>query len=62
MRVNQGTSTDTNIQLFDQPEFTPFRSLYGFYEVRGMKAEMTIGATSGVTGAGLYAGIAPNLL
>ncbi len=27
-----------------------------------MKAEMTIGATSGVTGAGLYAGIAPNLL
>ncbi len=37
-------------------------ALYGFYEVRGMKAEMTCADSSRVTGAGLYAGMAPNLV
>jgi len=36
--------------------------LYGFYEVRGMKAEMSCADTSRVTGAGLYAGMAPGLV
>ena len=35
--------------------------LYGFYEVRGMKAEMTCADTSRVTGSGLFAGMAPDL-
>lgn len=47
--------------LFDQPEFVPFLALYGFYEVRGMKAEMTCADTARVSGAGLYAGMAPGL-
>jgi len=36
--------------------------LYGFYEVRGMKAEMTVSALANASGAGLYAGIAPGLI
>ena len=36
-------------------------NLYGFYEVRGMKAEMTCADTARVTGSGLYAGMAPGL-
>jgi len=51
----------TNIALTDQPEFVPFIPLYGFYEVRGMKAEMSCADTARITGAGLYAGMAPGL-
>ena len=61
MRVNGTSSSINNIQLFDQAEFAPFRNLYGFYEVKGMKAEMSVSALSGASGAGLYAGIAPAL-
>jgi len=49
------------VVLQDQPEFVPFIPLYGFYEVRGMKAEMTCSDTARVSGAGLYAGMAPGL-
>jgi len=49
------------VALFDQPEFVPFKPLYGFYEVRGMKAEMTVKTTGNVIGAGLYAGMANGL-
>jgi len=59
MRVNTTVSIANNIQVYDQPEFMPFVALYGFYEVVGMKAEMSIAALSGASGAGLYAGIAP---
>lgn len=59
---NDGTvSTIINVRLFDQPEFVPFRDLYGFYEVRGMKAEMSCADRAPITGAGLYAGMAPGL-
>ena len=61
MRVNGTTSQPNNIQLFDQREFVPFLPLYGFYECRGMKAEMTVSALAGASGAGLYAGVAPGL-
>jgi len=61
MRADGATSTATNIQLADQPEFIPFLPLYGFYEVRGMKAEMSCADTARITGAGLYAGMAPGL-
>ena len=47
--------------LFTQPEFLPFKELYGFYEVRGMKMEATVSATSRVVGCGLFAGSAPGL-
>jgi len=40
----------------------PFRDLYGFYEVKGMKMEMSCADTARVTGAGIYSGIAPGLL
>jgi len=62
MRVNGFGSSINNIQLYDQAEFAPFRNLYGFYEVKGMKAEMSVSALSGASGAGLYAGIAPALV
>jgi len=61
MRVNGSSSTLFNEQLYDQPEFQPFLPLYGFYEVRGMKAEMTVTALSNSSGAGLYAGICPGV-
>jgi len=35
--------------------------LYGFYEVVGMKAELTCSPTL-VTGAGIYAGMAPGFV
>ena len=60
MRVNTTVSIPNNIQVYDQPEFVPFLALYGFYEVVGMKAEMSVSAISGASGAGLYAGIAPS--
>jgi len=44
--------------LGDQQEFIPFLNLYAFYEVIGMKAELTT-APNFVTGAGIYAGMAP---
>lgn len=61
MRQDGSASTARNIMLYDQPEFVPFLALYGFYEVRGMKAEMTCADTARVTGSGLYAGLAPGL-
>lgn len=61
MRQDIASSDDRNFVPGDQPEFIPFIPLYGFYEVRGMKAEMTVSDTSRVTGCGLYAGIAPGL-
>lgn len=62
MRQDLSTSSLTNVVLADQPEFLPFIPLYGFYEVRGMKAEMTCADTARVSGAGLYAGMAPGLV
>ena len=56
------TSSATVTTVFDQPEFVPFKSLYGFYEVKGMKMEMTCADTARVTGSGIYAGIAPGLV
>lgn len=47
--------------LGDQAEFVPFLPLYGSYEVKGMKAEMTCADSARVTGSGLYAGLAPGL-
>jgi len=61
MRADGTSSTTTNIQLYDQPEFIPFRDLYGFYEVRGMKAEMTCADSQRISGSGMYAGPAPGL-
>jgi len=40
----------------------PFKALYGFYEVKGMKMEMTCSDTARVTGSGIYAGVAPGLV
>lgn len=57
--VTAGSSTVTTV--YDQPEFTPFLPLYGFYEVKGMKMEMTCADTARVSGAGIYGGIAPGL-
>ena len=57
-----GDPFETNICLGTQPELDPFIPLYGFYEVVGMKAEMSCSATSNVTGAGLFAGMAPGLV
>ena len=54
-------STTTDFALVDQPEFVPFLNLFGFYEVRGMKAEMTCSDAARVTGSGIYAGQAPNI-
>ena len=62
MRQDNPTSTANNIVPFDQAEFVPFLNLYGFYEIRGMKAEMTVSDSSRCVGSGLYAGIAPNLV
>lgn len=53
---------ETNICLGNQAELDPFIPLYGFYEVVGMKAEMSCSATSNVTGSGLFAGMAPGLV
>ena len=50
------------VSVYDQPEFVPFRGLYGFYEVRSMKMEMTCADTARCTGAGIFAGVAPGLL
>lgn len=61
MRQDIAASTATSICLQDQPEFLPFLPLYAFYEVVGMKAEMTCADTARVTGSGLYAGMAPGL-
>jgi len=35
--------------------------LYSFYEVRGMKAEMTVADTARISGSGLYGGMATGL-
>ena len=35
--------------------------MYAFYEVRGMKAEMTVADTARISGSGLYAGMAPGI-
>lgn len=61
MRQDIAQSDATNIGLYDQPEFVPFLALYGFYEVVGMKAEMTCADTARVTGSGLFAGMAPGI-
>lgn len=55
-------ANNTVVTVFDQPEFVPFRDLYGFYEVRSMKMEMTCADTARCTGAGIFAGVAPGLL
>lgn len=62
MRQDQFAFSANNYTIYDQPEFVPFLALYGFYEVRGMKAEMTCADTARVSGAGLYAGMAPELV
>lgn len=61
MRQDIAASAGVNIALTDQTEFIPFIPLYGFYEVRGMKAEMSCADTARITGSGLYAGMAPGL-
>ena len=61
MRQDIAATAGVNIALTDQPEFIPFIPLYGFYEVRGMKAEMSCADTARITGSGLYAGMAPGL-
>lgn len=61
MRQDVSITTATVSTVFDQPEFVPFRNLYGFYEVRSMKMEMSCADTARVTGAGIYAGVAPGL-
>lgn len=60
-RADLAASTVTDFALADQPEFIPFLALFGFYEVRGMKAEMTCADAARVTGSGIYAGQAPNI-
>ncbi len=62
MRQDVATTTDTVSTLWDQPEFVPFRALYGFYEVKGMKMEMSCADTARVTGSGIFSGIAPGLI
>lgn len=62
MRQDVAASTATVSTVYDQPEFVPFRALYGFYEVKGMKMEMSCADTARVTGAGIYAGVAPGLI
>ena len=62
MRQDNPTSNANNIVPFDQAEFVPFLGLYGFYEIRGMKAEMTVSDAVRCVGSGLYAGMAPNLV
>lgn len=64
MRQDTATSAANNtvVTVYDQPEFVPFRALYGFYEVRSMKMEMTCADTARCTGAGIYAGVAPGLV
>lgn len=64
MRQDVFSSQPNNsvVTVFDQPEFVPFRSLYGFYEVRSMKMEMTCADTARCTGAGIFAGVAPGLV
>lgn len=62
MRQDVPASSATVSTVFDQPEFLPFKNLYGFYEVRAMKMEMTCADTARATGAGLYAGVAPGLV
>jgi len=61
MRQDIAASDDRNFVPFDQPEFVGFLPLYAFYEVRGMKAEMTVADTARISGSGLYAGMAPGL-
>lgn len=61
MRQDVGTTTATVSTVYDQPEFVPFRALYGFYEVKGMKMEMSCADTARVSGSGIFAGIAPGL-
>ena len=61
MRCDLGASNATNLALSDQPEFVPFLGLFAFYEVRGMKAEMTCADSARVTGSGIYGGQAPNI-
>lgn len=62
MRQDVNASSATVVAVYDQPEFVPFQKLYGFYEVRAMKMEMTCADTARATGAGIYAGIAPGLI
>jgi hypothetical protein len=61
MRQDNAVSTTRVATLFDQPEFQPFKNLYGFYEVRGMKMEATVAPTARIVGSGLFAGAAPGL-
>lgn len=62
MRQDVATTTSTVSAVWDQPEFVPFRALYGFYEVKGMKMEMSCADTARITGSGIYAGPAPGLV
>ena len=61
MRADLAASDSVNFALVDQPEFVPFLALFAFYEVRGMKAEMTCADAARVTGSGIYSGQAPNI-
>lgn len=49
------------MSLFDVPEFTAFIRLYAFYEVVGMKMEMTVQPNAPITGCGIYGGMIPDL-
>lgn len=62
MRQDVPVSTATVSTVYDQPEFVPFLALYGFYEVKGMKMEMSCADTARVSGAGIFAGPAPGLI
>ena len=61
MRQDLSASTATNVVPFDQPEFVGFLPLYSFYEIRGMKAEMSVADSVRISGCNLYGGMAPGL-
>lgn len=61
MRCDGHQSSDTNVQLYDQPEFLPYLDLFAFYEVVGMKAECTSAENRDVLSQALYAGQCPGL-
>lgn len=50
-----------NTYLVDQAEFNAFRLLYARYEVRGMKAEVTLNARTTFSVANISGGLAPRM-
>lgn len=61
MRVNQTAVGAGNTYLVDNSEFAAFAPLYARYEVRGMKAEVTLNARTTWQSANLAAGLAPRI-